>query len=145
MLDFINERNFISRIETDMPRRRRTNPAESPLARFLSQTLARQRLTIREAAEIAGCAPSVLAAWMKGAFPGAETIHCLKRFCTTYGARLDEVLTGEKAADTPQNLPVLEITASGQLLQQEFFDGLPTSKSSRLPAPTTKTRSRKTH
>ncbi len=113
-----------------MPRPRRRNAENSPLARHLKQTLAVHRLTIREAAKIAGCAPSVFGGWLTGAFPGAETINSLAKFCRHYKISLELILTGQQEAQNsgplvPPARAVVELKATGLNQSAEpFFEGI---------------------
>ncbi len=113
-----------------MPRPRRRNAENSPLARHLKQTLAVHRLTIREAAKIAGCAPSVFGGWLTGAFPGAETINSLARFCRHFKISLELILTGEQEAKNSGSVvsparAVVELKATGITHSAEpFFEGI---------------------
>ncbi len=65
----------------------------TPLSIFLKTLLANQKLTIREACEIAGCSASVLHGWLHGAYPTDTVIH-LKKLCNHFGHTLSEGLTG---------------------------------------------------
>jgi hypothetical protein len=100
-----------------MPRKRRPIRNETPLSKLLSEVMQRESLTIRDAAKVAGCAPSVLGAWLKGSFPGAETMPALKRFCTRYGVSLSVALTGEREQFSAQ-LSVDQMFGSA-----DIFDG----------------------
>src|SRR5690349_21744405 len=65
----------------------------TPLSLFLEKLLLENKLTIRSACEIAGCAPSVLHGWLCGSYP-RETVSHLKRLCNHFGYSLAEALTG---------------------------------------------------
>ena len=119
-----------------MPRPRRKNGENSTLAQHLRSALASHRLTIREAAKIAGCAPSVFGGWLTGAFPGAETICSLARFCHHFGLSFEQVLTGsdESSPGVARNnipktdanrVPWVELQApAGASDREPFFEGI---------------------
>ena len=69
------------------------------LAECLRKLLEKERLTIKVAAGIACCPPSVLHGWLTGSYP-AENIGGLKRLCDHFGVSLAVALTGEPDAAT---------------------------------------------
>src|SRR4051812_33107218 len=77
----------------------------SPLSTFLQNLMKEQKLTIREACEIAGCSPSVLHGWIHGSYPTDTVIH-LKTLCNHFGFSLAEALTGspDQTVMTKQHL-----------------------------------------
>ncbi len=73
------------------------------MALQLRSTLAKNNLTIREAAKIAGCASSVFGAWLTGSFPGAESISALARFCRHFGVPLEMALVGDLGVEESES------------------------------------------
>lgn len=77
-----------------MARQKRSNH-QTPLAAFLSDLIAAEKITFDEAAKIAGCRKSVLHSWTTGSYP-AEGVVYLARLCKHYDKRLTVALIGEE-------------------------------------------------
>ena len=82
-----------------MSRRKRTNH-RTQLSEFLEILLADERITLTEAARIAGCKKSVLHAWITGSYP-AEGVVYLARLCRHYRRSLTVALVGENLQGDP--------------------------------------------
>lgn len=95
----------------------RTQKVETHLSRFLVQTRQENKLTIRQAAAIAGIPSSVFAGWEKGASPSLDSIPGLKCFCDHFKVSLSFALTGQ--LDATMNSEGID----GVFHEQEFFDG----------------------
>jgi hypothetical protein len=74
--------------------RRKRSDHRTPLASFLCELIAEEKITFDEAAKIAGCRKSVLHSWTTGSYP-AEGVIYLARLCKHYDKRLTVALIGE--------------------------------------------------
>lgn len=98
-------------------RTRRRQQDQNVFSRSLVALMEEKQIGVREAAQIAGVAPSTIVSWRGGAYP--EDFMAVKRIARALGVSLSFLLTGED--DTrPDGVPaVAEVFADGGTL----FDG----------------------
>ena len=99
-----------------MKKRKRAGP--TPFAKILRSLMTEKSMTLRQAATIAGVAPSTIDDWRAGALP--EDYSAIKRLADGLGVSFSFLLTGENDQKNPNELPsVTEVFADGGAL----FDG----------------------
>lgn len=74
--------------------RKKRISSRTPLSIFLSRELRFSAMSLKEAAAIAGCSPSVIHAWLNGSYP-AESIVALKKLANYFGYSLSLAISGE--------------------------------------------------
>lgn len=96
--------------------RKRAGP--TPFAKILRSLMTEKKMTLRQAATIAGVAPSTIDDWRAGALP--EDYAAVKRLAKGLGVGLSFILTGEDDLQDSNHLPsVTELFDDGGAL----FDG----------------------
>lgn len=95
------------------PRRKQT-----PFASVLSALLKERGIGVREAARIAGCAPSTITGWTGGTIP--DDFIAVKRLAKALGCSFSFLLTGEEdQRDKTAPTSIAEVFDDGGLI----FDG----------------------
>ena len=124
--DFVNKSEPCGR-EWNVMRKRRESGQKTQLSRFLTDLLEKEKKTIREAARIAGCSPSVLSDWKHGGYPSTpESMEYLRKLCSHYKYSLSFALTGH--AETA----VTEPNLSAHFIEELAFSGLAKIQITRL-------------
>lgn len=99
-----------------MKKRRRAGP--TPFAKILRTLMSEKKLSIREAAEIAGVGTSTIDNWRGGALP--EDYSAVKRLARGLGVSFSFLLTGEEEVRGEGHAPAIgEVFDDGGAL----FDG----------------------
>lgn len=97
-------------------RRKRAGP--TPFSKILRSLMSEKKMTLRQAAQIAGVSPSTIDDWRAGALP--EDYSAVKRLAQEFGVTLSFILTGEDDSPRENQLPsVTEVFSDGGAL----FDG----------------------
>ena len=105
--------------------RKKRKSHETRLSACLRGLMERERITIKAAAEIAQCPPSVFHGWLTGAYP-AENIGGLKRLCDHFGIPLAVALTGQP------DVPITAVGLAALFTEEDVFTGLARVKITRL-------------
>lgn len=99
-------------------KRTRKRAGATPFAKILLSLMAEKKMTIRQAATLAGVAPSTIDDWRAGALP--EDYSAVKRLAKGLGVSLSFILTGEDESRERGQLPAItEVFEDGGAL----FDG----------------------
>lgn len=99
-------------------KRTRRRAGATPFSKILLSLMSEKKVTIREAAGLAGVAPSTIDDWRAGAMP--EDYSAVKRLSAGLGVSLSFILTGEEDSVAKENIPtVTEVFEDGGAL----FDG----------------------
>lgn len=96
----------------------RKRSGTTPFAKILRSLMTERKMTIRQAAVIAGVAPSTIDDWRAGALP--EDYSAVKRLATEFSVSLSFILTGEEDLKEANQLPsIAEVFDDGGAI----FDG----------------------
>lgn len=99
-------------------KQKRTRSSSTPFAKILRSLMAEHKVTIRQAATIAGVAHSTIDDWRGGALP--EDYSAVKKLAKNFDVSLSFILTGENDSHASNKLPsIAEVFDDGG----ELFDG----------------------
>ena len=99
-------------------KQKRTRSAVTPFAKILRSLMEEHKITIRQAASIAGVAHSTIDDWRGGALP--EDYSAVKKLAVKFGVSLSFILTGEDDVHNFNQQPsIAEVFDDGG----ELFDG----------------------